>query len=134
MEDKLHEATETLGLANKYMRKLAEEADVLAHTKLTDDQIREIINEMFPINSEDTERHQTSVRKAQQEFYIAYYMPDIEQFRNTAYGVVNAMADMVAHASPKRKTETYQERNFERIVYGHPMLDAIYELAMAKAQ
>lgn len=134
IEDKLHEATETLGLANKYMRKLAEEADVLAHTRLTDDQIRGIVDDMFPINSDDTERHQTTMRKAQQEFYIAYYMPDIEKFRNTAYGVVNAMADMVAHASPNRKTSTYQERNFERIVYGHPLLDGIHQLAMSKAK
>ncbi len=131
LEDKMHEATETLGLANKYMRKLAEEADVLAHTKVTDERIREIVNEMFPINSEDTERQQATTRKAQQEFYVAYYMPDIEKYRNTAYGVVNAMADMVAHASPNRKTSTYQERNFERIVYGHPMLDTIYQMVMA---
>lgn len=132
IEDKLAEATETLGLANSYMASLAREADVLANTHISNDRIREIVNEMFPINTEDSDRHQATVKKAQQEFYVAYYMPDIAKFQNTAYGLVNAMADMVAHSSPARNTATYAERNFERIVYGHPLLDAIYDKVSAR--
>ena len=43
------------------------------------------------------------------------------------------MADMVAHSSPKRNTSTYQESNFERIVIGHPLLDAMLQKVTAKA-
>lgn len=127
IEDKLAEATETLGLANKYMTELATAADVLAHTKISDDEIYKIVEDMFPTKTEDSDRAQANMQKAKQEFMIAYYMPDIKQFRNTQWGVANAMADFVAHASPNRKTATYAERNFERVVFGHPMLDAVMQ-------
>ena len=127
IEDKLEEATETLGLANKYMKALSERADQLAHTSISDAEIHRIVEEMFPVNTEDSERIQANVRKARDEFMVAYYMPDIAKFRGTQWGVANAMTDFVAHASPQRNTATYAERNFERVVFGHPMLDAIME-------
>ena len=131
LEDKLFEATHTLELANKYMRDLGKYAEALANTSLTNDQVYRIVEEMFPIDEEATERIKSNMRKAKQEFMVCYYMPDIEQYRNTAYGLVNAMSDFVGHSSPQRNTTTYQERNFERIIYGHPMLDAMLEKCKA---
>lgn len=127
MEDKLAEATETLQLANKYMEALKTQADVMAHTKISDEQIHQIIAEMFPQNTEDTNRHQANMKKAKDEFMIAYFMPDIAQFRNTQWGVLQAAADFCAHSSPLRNTQTYAERNFEKVINGHPILDAVME-------
>lgn len=131
IEDKLKEATQTLELANKYMDELKASAEVLANNKITNDQIYQIISEMFPVKTEDSDRKIANMKKAKDEFMIAYYMPDIEKFRNTQWGVANAMADFLAHSSPQRNTETYAERNFEKIIYGHPLLDAVME-RMAK--
>ena len=127
IEDKLQEATETLQLANKYMTELNTAADRLANTKVTDDEIHKLVAEMFPINTEDNARKTANMEKAKQEFMVRYFMPDIAQFRNTAYGLVNAVSDFVAHTSPLRATETFKERNFEKIVNGHPLLDAVVE-------
>lgn len=127
IEDKLQEATETLQLANKYMTELNTAADRLANTKVTDDEIHKLVAEMFPINTEDNARKTANMEKAKQEFMVCYFMPDISQFRNTAYGLVNAVSDFVAHTSPLRSTETFKERNFEKIVNGHPLLDAVVE-------
>ena len=133
MESKMHEATRTLELANKYMEELAKTADQLANTTITDDRIRQIVAEMFPVD-EDSQSHRqiVNMEQAKKEFMIAYYMPDIKQFRNTAWGMVNAMSDMVAHSSPRRNTATYQENNFERIVIGHPLLDLMLQKCTAK--
>lgn len=134
LESKMHEATRTLELANKYMEELAKEADKLANTTITDERLMQIVAEMFPIDEDkQTHRQVANMEQAKREFMVAYYMPDIKQFRNTAWGVVNAMADMVAHASPKRNTSTYQENNFERIIVGHPLLDAVLEKCTARA-
>lgn len=65
---------------------------------------------------------------------VAYYMPDIEKFRNTAWGILNAASDWMSHSSPQRNTSTYQERNFERIIYGHPILDALFKKVGAGVQ
>lgn len=134
MESKMHEATRTLELANKYMEELNTTAERLANTTITDDQLYQIVAEMFPVD-EDKQSHRqlANMTQAKREFMVAYYMPDIKQFRNTAWGVANAMSDFVCHSSPRRNTSTYQENNFERIVVGHPLLDAIVEKCMAKA-
>lgn len=134
MESKMHEATRTLELANKYMEELATMADQLANTTVTDERLYQIVAEMFPVDeAKQSHRQLANMEQAKREFMVAYYMPDIKQFRNTAWGCINAMADMVAHSSPKRNTSTYQENNFERIVIGHPLLDAMLQKVTAKA-
>ena len=125
LEDKLHEATRTLELSNKYMEELNVAAERLANTSLTNDQLMAIVAEMFPINEDGSHRQLANMEKAKKEFMIAYYMPDIAQFRNTAWGMINAISDWCGHSSPQRTSATYQERNFERIINGHPMLDEI---------
>jgi hypothetical protein len=80
---------------------------------------------LFPINTEDSDRIKANTTKARNEFMVAYYMPDIEKFRGTAWGLVNAASDFMGHVTPQRNTSTYNERNFERIIYGHPILDAV---------
>ena len=90
MEDKLEEARHCLGMANIYMDALNNEADRLANTKLTRDQLNEIINELFPIDENDTERKKTNIQQMKDGFYICYAMPDIAKYMNTAYGAINA--------------------------------------------
>ena len=85
----------------------------------------QIVSEMFPIDEDTSHRQTVNMEKAKREFMVAYYMPDIKQFRNTAWGVINAASDVCSHALPKRNTETYRENNFERVIIGHPLLDAI---------
>lgn len=132
MEDKLHEAEVTLGLAEDYMDELAITAERLANTPLSNDDIQAIVAEMFPMNEDSPERTKANMQKAKTEFMVAYYMPDIEKFRNTAWGIVNAASDWIGHSSPQRNTSTYQERNFERIIYGHPILDALFKKVGAR--
>ena len=132
LESKMHEATRTLELANKYMEELAVKADELANTSISDDKIMQILSEMFPVNDDQSHRQIANMEQAKNEFMVAYYMPDIAQFRNTAWGLINAMSDFVGHSSPKRNTSTYQENNFERIVIGHPLLDLMLQKCTAK--
>lgn len=134
MEDKLHEAEVTLGLAEQYMDDLSVVAERLANVSLNNDEIRAIVEEMFPMTDDSPERTKANMQKAKTEFMVAYYMPDIEKFRNTAWGILNAASDWMSHSSPQRNTSTYQERNFERIIYGHPILDALFKKVGAGVQ
>lgn len=134
MKDKLHEAEETLGFANKYMDNLAVVAERLANVSLRDEEIQAIVAELFPMDENTSDRTKANMQKAKQEFMVAYYMPDIAKFRNTAWGLLNATSDWMSHTSPQRNTPTYQERNFERIICGHPILDAIMKKVGAGVQ
>ena len=63
---------------------------------------------------------------------VCYFMPDIAQFRGTAWGAINAMSDFVSHSMPHRNTRNYAENNWNRIMGGHLMMDKMTELCMAR--
>ena len=125
IETKLHEAAVCLELADKYMDKLDEEAQRLANKTITDERIREILDELFPLDEDASDREKKNVKSLKDEFMICYFAPDIQQFRNTAWGMVNAMSDLVTHNAPKRKTANYRENNWGRIMDGHILMDKI---------
>ena len=127
MDSKLAEAKHTLSLANNYMDNLAIEADKLANTKVSDAEIIKIVEELFPIDDNDSDRKKANIQEARNQFIACMFAPDILKFKNTAWGVVNAASDWMSHTSPKRHSDTYQERNFNRIIDGHIVLDKVFE-------
>lgn len=132
LDVKMKEARLCLELADAYMGELGEYADRLANTTLSEEQLHKILNEMFPIEDDDSDRKKKNIEKAKDEFMICYFRPDIAQFINTAWGAVNAMSDMVTHTTPRRQTETFRENNWKRIMDGHNMLDRMVELVGVK--
>ena len=132
MQSKLEEAKFCLQMADKYMQRLDEEADRLANAKLYKEQIDEILDELFPIDDNDTERKKRTVQAEKDSFYIAYFMPDIAKFRDTAWGAVNAMSDVVTHQTPKRNTKSFNENRWGKIMDGHVMFDRFVELVNKK--
>lgn len=126
---KLDEAKYTLGLADKYMEELKEEAERLAYIKITESQIEAIFDKMFPVDPDkDTERKVKNVSALKDGFIKCYNEEDIKKFKGTLYGAVNAMADLVDHRIPIRSSENYYENNWYRLINGHSMLDNFYKL------
>lgn len=127
---KLDEARQSLALANKYMNEMAIQAEKMAEKKISDAELEAILDEMFPASESDSERKKNTAQKAKDEFMVCYMRPDIAVFMNTAWGVVNAMSDMVSHSTPLRQTANYRENNWGRIMDGHKLLDRAAKLAM----
>lgn len=127
MQSKLAEAKHTLGLANQYMDNLAITAERLANIKVSDAEIVKLLDELFPVNEEDSDRKKSNIAEAKNQFMVCMMAPDILKFKNTAWGVINAASDWMSHTAPKRASETYQERNFNRILDGHVVLDTVFE-------
>ncbi len=132
MQSKLEEAKFCLQMADKYMKRLDEEADRLANAKLYKEQIDEILDELFPIDDNDTDRKKRNVQAEKDNFFVAYFMPDIAKFRDTAWGAVNAMSDVVTHQTPKRNTASFNENRWGKIMDGHAMFDRFVELVNQK--
>lgn len=132
IEAKLEEAKLCLELADKYMYELNKTADKLANTTVTDEQIQQILSELFPVKETASDREKENAKKIKDEYMVCWYMPDIAKFRNTAWGAVNAMSDMVCHTKPLRNTQNYAENNWGRIMDGHAMLDKMMSLLSAK--
>ena len=132
IDAKLEEARTCLTLADKYMAELNSAADKLANTTVTDDQIQQILSELFPIKDDASDREKNNVKALKDEYMVCYFMPDVAKFRGTAWGAVNAMADMVDHNKPRRNTANYAENNWGRIMDGHAMLDKMVSLLSVK--
>lgn len=132
MQSKLEEAKMCLSMADHYMQTLDIEADRLANAKLYREQIDEILDEMFPIEDNDSDRKKQNVQSLKDNFYVAYFMPDILKFGESAWRAVNAMSDMVTHSTPKRNTASYEENRWGKIMDGHVMMDQFVQLVNQK--
>lgn len=128
IDSKLKEARDCLRMANSYIDGLSDSAEEYAKKKITDEQIAEILDELFPRSKDASPREIKNIGKMKDNFMVCYYMPDIAKFRGTAWGAINAMADMVDHAEPIRNTKNYRENNWNRIMDGHVLLDKMVAL------
>lgn len=134
LSSKLEEAKYTLGMANNYIQELSKEADKLAHTKVTEDEIAKILDEMFPVSAEDSDRRKRNVEEVKESFYVCMFAPDILKFQGTAWQAINAMSDFATHTAPKRATSSYKENNFDRVINGHLLIDQMYAKLAAKVR
>ena len=132
MQSKLEEARLCLQLADKYMTNLDIEADRLANARLYEEQISEILDEMFPVDDKATERKKNNILQFKNQFWTAYSMPDIQQFEDSAWKAVNAMSDIVTHAAPQRASATYNENRWGKLMDGHPIMDQFVTLVNKK--
>lgn len=132
MQSKLEEAKLCLSLMDKYMTNLDIEADRLANAKLHEEEIEQILDEMFPVNDKTTERKKSNILQFKQNFWNAYDMPDIKKFGGSAWRGVNAMSDVITHAAPTRNTATYNENRWGKIMDGHVLLDQFASLVNKK--
>lgn len=127
IEDKLAEAEHTLELAHRYMGALDTTCQNLANINVSDDEVRQVVQELFPVEEDDESRRAQNIREARQKFMVCVNMPDIAKFKGTALQLVNAMTDYVGHTEPQRVSPTFKERRFEQIVIGHPLLNQLME-------
>ena len=125
--NRIEEAKYTLGLANKYMQELDVEANILANKKVTEAQLEAIFDAMFPVDkNKDSERKINNVAILKKNFFACYNEADIAQFKGTAWGAINAMADLVDHSAPNRNTENYYGNAWNKLINGHPVFDTFY--------
>ena len=132
IEKKIHEARMCLEMGEAYMDGLAEYADAMANITVTRDEISAILDELFPVAEDASKRTRTNAQKVKDEYMVCWFAPDIAKFRDTAWGALNAMSDMVTHNAPRRQTATYWENNWGRIMNGHVLMDRMAELLTAK--
>lgn len=133
LDSKLAEARHTLELANDYMTEFGKAADILAHTKVTDAEVEAILDELFPVKEEDSDRRKRNIQEVKDQFMVCMLAPDILKFKGTAWSAVNAASDWATHTAPKRMTDNYQENNFNRVLDGHIVIDTFFQKLMEKA-
>ena len=132
MQSKLEEAKLCLRMADSYMANLDVEADRLANAKFYREQVEEILDEMFPVDDNTSERKKNNIVQFKNQFWTAYNMPDIQKFEDSAWMAVNAMSDVITHSAPRRNTASYNENRWGKIMDGHIVFDQFVSMVNKK--
>lgn len=119
--DKLQVVHQTLNLTNNYIGRFEEEMDKLTQIKIDDSTISDFVDYVFPMPMENaTDRLIRNIESVRNDFNGIYKNVDnFTQFRNTAYGLYQAITDLSSHYSPLRETKTFAENRFMNLVKGN---------------
>jgi phage/plasmid-like protein (TIGR03299 family) len=128
--DKLHEAHETLELANTYMAELGKEIDTLNRIKLSDSKVMDFIyNELMPEPDNATDIQKKNIKQIRDDLITRYFeAPDLKILNKNAYRFINAVSDHATHSTPLRNTVNYQENLFMKTLEGHPLIDKAHAI------
>lgn len=132
IKNKVWEAKNTLFMAEEYMEKLGKEFENLRKQKLSDQQVKEYIELLLPMEKNATAMQSKNIMKLRNDMRSRYYdAPDLKDVGNNAYRFINAVSDFATHSQPLRRTANYIENLFMRTMDGNPMIDKAYQLVSA---
>ena len=133
IKGKIHEAQETLFMAENYMSKLGKEFEELKRQKLSERQVKEYIELLLPLEKTSSLVTAKNVKKLRDDLRARYYdAPDLQDVGgNNAYRFINAVSDFATHNEPLRRTANYKENLFMRTMDGNPMIDRTYQIVKA---
>lgn len=115
--DKIEEGHRLIMNANDFMDDFSKQAEAFAAMKVGERDVTSIINEMFPVEKETSELKQRRLLAKRDDFIRALNEYDNANFKGTAWGLINAYADLMTHYEPERKTETALENKFMNITF-----------------
>lgn len=131
---RVHEARETLQLAETYMGELGKGIDALSRIKLSDKKVMEFMSEFFPVDQDMPEAQRKNNIRLLNDMKRRYFdAPDLAHVGRNGYRFINAVSDFATHADPIRKTKNYNENLFLRTIEGNPMIDRAYKMVLAAA-
>lgn len=132
IKGKIQEAADTLFRAEDYMEKLGKEIEKLREVKVTDQQVKEYIEILLPMEKEPTTTQRKNIIRLRDDVAQRYYdAPDLQAVGKNAYRFINAVSDFATHSTPLRRTANYNENLFSRTVDGNPLIDKAFQLVKA---
>ena len=131
VQSKLRAAEITLQIATNYLKDVKEYSEVMAEKQMTRDALEDFINDMFPIDDNDTDRVKKSIVLLQDELRERIAAPDLKKFNGTAWQALNAVVDMANHSRPRRQTNTFAEKRFIKSIDGDNLIEKAQKILLA---
>lgn len=129
---KLEDARYTLLYADQYMSELGKEIDRMNHIKLSERQVLEYIDALFPLYDEPTPQQKKNLARMKEDMQVRYFdAPDLKSVGRNGYRFINAVSDFATHAKPLRESANYRESLFARTIEGNAMIDKAYAMLQA---
>jgi phage/plasmid-like protein (TIGR03299 family) len=131
MDQRKHEALRTMGAASAYFRELEAFAGELAEKKVS---LFKVLNRLFP-DSPDMSKRQLQSNRDVKELIggILKKKEDLQNFRGTAWGAYNAIADYRSNAEPRRKAAAWADNRMARFLDGDAVMNRAQEIILELA-
>lgn len=129
MSLKTREAQETLAMARHYIMGSKQEAEEMAQKKISESTLMRLLDTLFPVEEDATDRIKKNVAVLRDGVMTLYKTkPDLANFQGTAWGIYNAVADMLSNTAPLRLTSTFREKKMAAFIDGEALLEATQKL------
>ena len=107
----------------KAQQKLFED---LYKIKLSEFQVRQVINDILPIDEDDEKSKQKNENQQTIRNDILFRFkeaPDLKDRESTGARLIQAVADTTSHIEPFRRTRNFEENRFKNAIEGNTLLD-----------
>ena len=125
IDEKKNEAKTSLRLALDYMEESKILAEQLAFKKIKEEDFFRAFFGGLTMN----DKNKTFMGNQIHDLYT--YKDDLANFRGTAWGMYNAVADYVSNSEPMRKTKTIQESKLRGFFDGYSLLSKAQDILMS---
>ena len=132
VHDKMKEAQHTLQFTAEYMNTFTKQAEKLATTKISDESVGSIVDQYFLIDEEASTRKINSTEAKRQIFLNAYNAEDNQNFKGTAWGMINAFSDYITHIEPGRKSDKSDITKFVNVTFNTGLMENFINLVSSK--
>ena len=131
IHEKMEEAQHILQFTANYMNDFNNQAIKMATTKISEDKVMEIVDQYFLVDDNASTRKVNSNEEKKVILLNAYNAEDNQNFRGTAWGMVNAFSDYITHIDPSRKTEKSDVSKFINVTFNSGLMNNFIEMVMA---
>lgn len=131
MKSNLEIAKAVLLANTKYLEALKEEAEKLAVTPFSEEAFVALAKSLWPVNTEDPQITQVRNMANVEALLKAYRQNDLDNFRNTAWRVVQAVADYESHEPVFRNTKNLAFHNITNVISGMALVNRVADQLLA---
>lgn len=126
IEGKKQQAAKALGMAVQYMDKMGETAWEMASKKINEEAFFRRLFENY-----DKRGDKAKERIVERVHIIYNEKDDLQNFKGSAWGMYNAVADFVSNTVPQRKTSVSEDKKLSEFFDGYALLEQSQKLLMA---
>lgn len=127
---KIDEASEILLAGSSYMNALNRECEMLQSIKISDSQVLQFINRLFPINDEMSDKQKENQESRRGQLLSVFLSKeDLFEFGSTGYKFISAVADYADH-NVGRNTKNSNINRYMYIANGSALVDQAYTMIL----
>ena len=125
IKDKAAEAERALGLSLSYIDRIQEDAEKMAAQKVNEEKFFREFFKGLDLSEKNKEKTLTTIR----DIYTG--KDDLQNFRGTAWGIYNAVCDMVSNTEPLRITDKTAQWKMSEFMTGYEYIQRAQKILQA---